>query len=112
MAFLFIKIQSEASSFDQTNMTKNWFKFHKDEPYFLNLTKIHDTDKHKLYSKKMLVWPAWTGPLASACKLALTGTPAQPRFAPLQEKKSGTEIRRTPDVKLSLLVSILVMFNY
>ena len=49
----------------------------------------------------MLVRSAWTGPPAPARKLALAGTPAQPRFAPLQEKKtSGTEIRRTPDVKL------------
>ena len=48
----------------------------------------------------MLVWLAWTGPPAPACKLALAGTPAQPRFAPLQEKTSGTEVRRTPDVKL------------
>ena len=39
----------------------------------------------------MLVRSAWTGPLAPARKLALAGTPAQPRkpccFAPLQEKK-------------------------
>ena len=34
----------------------------------------------------MLMWSAWTGPPALACKLALAGTPAQPRFAPLQEK--------------------------
>ena len=35
----------------------------------------------------MLVRLAWTGPPAPARKLALAGTPAQPRFAPLQEKK-------------------------
>ena len=34
----------------------------------------------------MLVRSAWTGPPAPACNLALAGTPAQPRFAPLQEK--------------------------
>ena len=50
------------------------------------------------YHKNMLVRLAWTGPPAPARKLALAGTPAQPRFAPLQEKKiSGTEFRRTPD---------------
>ena len=32
----------------------------------------------------MLVQSAWTGPLALARKLALAGTPAQPRFAPLR----------------------------
>ena len=36
--------------------------------------------------KNMLVRLAWTGPPAPARKLALAGTPAQPRFAPLQEK--------------------------
>ena len=35
----------------------------------------------------MLVRSAWAGPPAPARKLALAGTPAQPRFAPLQEKK-------------------------
>ena len=35
----------------------------------------------------MLVRSAWTGPPAQARKLALAWTPAQPRFAPLQEKK-------------------------
>ena len=35
----------------------------------------------------MLVQLAWTGPPALARKLALAGRPAQPRFAPLQEKK-------------------------
>ena len=34
----------------------------------------------------MLVQLAWTGPPAPARKLALAGTPAQPCFAPLQEK--------------------------
>ena len=34
--------------------------------------------------KSMLVQSAWTGPPASACKLALAGRPAQPCFAPLQ----------------------------
>ena len=49
----------------------------------------------------MLVWSAWTGPLAPACKLALAGTPAQPCFVALQEKKTlGKDVRRTPDVKL------------
>ena len=32
---------------------------------------------------------AWTGPPAPARKLTLSGTPAQPRVAPLQEKTSG-----------------------
>ena len=32
----------------------------------------------------MLVRLAWTGPPALARKLALSGTPAQPRYAPLQ----------------------------
>ena len=53
-----------------------------------------------LSPKNMLVWSAWTGPPAPACKLALSGTPAQPHFTPLQEKTSGTEVRRTPEVRL------------
>ena len=35
----------------------------------------------------MLVRSGWTGAPAPTRKLALAGTPAQPRFAPLQEKK-------------------------
>ena len=64
--------------------------------------------------KNMLVRSAWTGPPAPACKLALTETPAQPHFAPLQEKKtSGTEVRRTPDVKLRFVGFIgFVGFNF
>ena len=34
----------------------------------------------------MLVRLAWKGPPALACKLAMAGTPAQPRFTALQEK--------------------------
>ena len=51
---------------------------------------------------------------APAHKLALAGTPAQPCFAPLQEKKiSGTEIRRTLDVKLRFVsFRMIVGFNY
>ena len=44
------------------------------------------------YPKSMLVRSAWTGPLAPARKLALAGTPAQPRFTPLQEKKHQARI--------------------
>ena len=40
----------------------------------------------------MLVRSAWTGPPAPARKLALAGTPAQPRFTPLQEKKHQARI--------------------
>ena len=40
-----------------------------------------------LAPKNMLVRSAWTGPSATALKLALAGTPAQPCFTPLQEKK-------------------------
>ena len=36
---------NEASSLDRNKMTEN---FHSDEPYIFNLTKIHDTNKHKL----------------------------------------------------------------
>ena len=43
--------------------------------------------RQTLSLKNMLVRSAWTGPPASAHKLALARTPAQPRFAPLQEKK-------------------------
>ena len=45
----------------------------------------------------MLVRSAWTGPPAPAPahKLALAEAPAQPRFAPLQEKKY--QAHRTPD---------------
>ena len=35
----------------------------------------------------MLVTSAWAGPPVPAHKLALAWTPAQPSFAPLQEKK-------------------------
>ena len=87
-------------------MTENWFEH--DRKIF-TLTNFHfefdRNSRHRLTlpwrQKNMLVRSAWTGPPAPARKLALAGTPAQPRFAPLQEKKtSGTEIRRTPDVKL------------
>ena len=44
----------------------------------------------------MLVRLAWTGPPAPARKLALAGTPAQPRFAPLQEKKHQARILGGP----------------
>ena len=47
----------------------------------MTLAKINFT------SKNMLVRSAWTGPPATARKLTLVGTPAQPRFAPIQEKK-------------------------
>ena len=47
----------------------------------MTLTNINFTPKN------MLVQSAWTGPPAPAHKLALAGTPAQPRFTPLQEKK-------------------------
>ena len=40
-----------------------------------------------LPQNNMLVRSAWTGPPAPSCKLALAGTPAQPCFPPLQEKK-------------------------
>ena len=83
---------------DQTSMTNL---------IFMNLTKIHDTDKHydqnsrhpqtlTLPQKNMLVQSAWTGPPAPARKLALAGTPAQPRFAPLQEKKHQARILGGP----------------
>ena len=35
----------------------------------------------------MLMRMAWAGPPAPARKLAVAETPAQPRFAPIQEKK-------------------------
>ena len=44
----------------------------------------------------MLVRSAWTGPPATARKLALAGTPAQPCFAPLQEKKYQAQILGGP----------------
>ena len=42
---------------DRIKMTESsirtWPKnFHNDEPYFLNLTEIHDTDEHYLDAKK------------------------------------------------------------
>ena len=63
----------------------------------------------------MLVWSALTGPPAPACKLALAGTPAQPRFTPLQEKKtSGMDrVRRTQVIKLRFVGFIrFVGFNF
>ena len=41
---------------------------------------------NKFAPKNMLARSARTGPPAPAHKLALAGTPAQPHFAPLQEK--------------------------
>ena len=49
-----------------------------------------------------------TGPPAPARQLPLAGTPAQPRFAPSQEKISGTEVRRTLDEMTNQ--SVMVMF--
>ena len=46
--------------------------------------------------KNMLVRLAWTGSPARACKLALAGAPAQPRFASLQEKKHQARILGGP----------------
>ena len=65
-------------------MTKNWSEFDRkifpnDEPYFLNLTKIHETDKHYFTPK---IYAGAVG------------------FSPLKEKTSGTVVRRTLDVKL------------
>ena len=51
----------------------------------------------------------WTGPPAPAHKLALASLVASLLY---KKKASGTEIRRIPDVKLRLLVSISVKFNY
>ena len=55
-----------------------FFEFDQNLSHRLTLT---------LPPKNMLVRWAWTGPPAQARKLALSGTPAQPPFAPLQEKK-------------------------
>ena len=62
----------------------------------------------------MVVQSAWTGPPAPARRLALSGTPAQPRFSPLQEKTSGMEVRRTLDVRfrhVQLLMFIVVVIR-
>ena len=56
----------------------------------MTLTNINFTPQNKLLRS------AWTGPPArlASPKLALAGTPAQPCFAPLQEKQtSGTNLK-------------------
>ena len=58
----------------------------------------------------MLVQSAWTGPPAR--KLALAETPTQPRSS-TRKKTSGTEVKRTPDVKLRFVGFIkFVSFNF
>ena len=59
----------------------------------------------------MLVRLAWTGPPTQACKLPLAWTPAQPRFAPLQEKNISYGGSEDPGRNENLWVSILIMFN-
>ena len=54
-------------------MTESYNKLYRGKTCFLGL--------------EMLVPSAWTSPMAPASKLALAGTPAQPRFTPLQDKK-------------------------
>ena len=49
-----------------------------------------------LKPKQLLVRSAWTGPPAPDRKLALAGTPAQPPYAPLQEKKHQARILGGP----------------
>ena len=100
---------------DNQKLVRIWQKnLCNDEPYFFNLTKIHDTDKHQLYPQQnMLVQSDWTGPPAPALKLALAGIPSQPCFTPLQEKKHQSEVRRTLDVKLRFVGFIrFVNFNF
>ena len=55
--------------------------------------KILQRQTLTLPQKIMLVWSYWTGPPAPVCKLKLAWTPAQPRFAPLQENTSGTKVK-------------------
>ena len=54
---------------------------------FVTLPKFTTTTNINFTPKNMLVLWTWTEPPALVCKLALAGTPAQPRFAPLQEQK-------------------------
>ena len=81
----------EDNLLDRIKMTEIWLEYDQknidnDKPYFLNLTEIHDNNKHQLYPKKIMVWSVWTGPPAPVRKLSLAGTPSQPCLAPLQEK--------------------------
>ena len=50
----------------------------------------------------MLVRSAFQGPLALARKLAQAGTPAQPRFSPLQEKNIRHEGQEDPGRKVKV----------
>ena len=99
----------EASLLDQINMTESWLDYDQKNftPQNLNVRtwlKFTTPTNINFTPKNMLVRSAWTGPPAPACKLALAGIPAEPCFAPLQEKKSGTDVRRTPDVRLRFMV--------
>ena len=74
----------EASSLDQIKMTENWLDYDQKIftmtnlifliwPKFMTPTNINFTPKN------MLVRLGWTCPPAPTRKLALAGTPAQPR---------------------------------
>ena len=67
-----LKLKSvlEASSLDQFKKTKNWLEFDRNTWQQQTFT---------LPQKNLLVRSAWTGLSAPARKLALAGTPAQPR---------------------------------
>ena len=74
--------------FTPKNMVGVWPEnVHNNQPYFFNLTEIHDTDKHYVYTKKY----------AGAVSLDRSPSLASLLY---KKKKSGTEVRRTLDVRL------------
>ena len=113
----------EASLLNQIKITEHWLEY---DPknftmrtlIFLNLTEIHDPTNTN-FPPKNYAGMVRRSP-AVAPKLSLAGTPSQPCepccFAPLQEKKSGMEVRRSPevpDVKLRFVGFIkFVSFNF
>ena len=85
-------------------MTQNWLEY--DQKIFTPTNLIFRTLPNftiptsiNLTPKNMLV-PQ--GPPALACKLALAGTPAQPRFAPLQEKNIRPGNKEDPRHKVKI----------
>ena len=101
------------------NRVRTWPKIcHTDEQYLLNVTEIHDTDEHQLDAKKI----CWCGRLGQVPQPLLARSHwlghrpslASPIALLLYKKKtSGTDIRRTLDIKLKFVGFIrFVGFNF
>ena len=84
--YIWLKLVLEHDQKFFTTMNQNNWTWPKN----MTTTNINFTQKN------MVVWFAWTGPPAPACKLAL-----------YKKKTSGTEVMRTPDARLRF-----VSFNF